>query len=66
MIVTAAFDHVPPPLIEELKVGSRLVMPLGPANAPPQLTVIEKIAPSETRTGSVTPVGFVPFTQSND
>ena len=50
MIVTAALDHVPPPLIEQLKVGGRLVMPLGPAHAPQQLTVIEKIAPSEART----------------
>ncbi len=29
MIVTAALEHVPPPLIEQLKVGGRLVMPLG-------------------------------------
>ena len=53
MIVTAALDHVPPPLIEQLKVGGRLVMPLGPAHAPQQLTVLEKIAPSETRTRSI-------------
>ena len=66
MIVTAALDHVPPPLIEQLKVGGQLVMPLGPAHAPQQLTVIEKIAPSETRTRSITLVGFVPFTRSKD
>ena len=66
MIVTAALDHVPPPLIEQLKVGGRLVMPLGPAHAPQQLTVIEKIAPSETRTRSITLVAFVPFTRSQD
>jgi protein-L-isoaspartate(D-aspartate) O-methyltransferase len=66
MIVTAALDHVPPPLIEQLKVGGRLVMPLGPAHAPQQLTVIEKIAPSETRARSITFVGFVPFTRSKN
>ena len=66
MIVTAALGHVPPPLIEQLKVGGRLVMPLGPADAPQQLTVIEKIAPSETRMRSVIPVHFVPFTRSQD
>ena len=66
MIVTAALGHVPPPLIEQLKVGVRLVMPLGPADAPQQLTVIEKIAPSETRMRSVILVHFVPFTRSQD
>jgi len=66
MIVTAALDHVPPPLIEQLKLGGRLVMPFGPAHAPQQLTVIEKTAPSETRTRSIALVGFVPFTRSKD
>jgi protein-L-isoaspartate(D-aspartate) O-methyltransferase len=66
MIVTAALDHVPPPLIEQLKVGGQLIMPLGSIHAPQQLTVIEKIAPSETRMRSVILVGFVPFTRSTD
>jgi protein-L-isoaspartate(D-aspartate) O-methyltransferase len=66
MIVTAALEHVPPPLIEQLKVGGRLVMPLGPTRAPQQLTVIEKIAPSETRIHSTIFVRFVPFTRSQD
>jgi protein-L-isoaspartate(D-aspartate) O-methyltransferase len=66
MIVTAALEHVPAPLIEQLKVGGRLVMPLGPTDAPQQLTVIEKIAPSETRMRSIILVNFVPFTRSRD
>jgi protein-L-isoaspartate(D-aspartate) O-methyltransferase len=66
MIVTAALDHVPPPLSEQLKVGGQLIMPLGSIHAPQQLTVIEKIAPSETRTRSIMLVGFVPFTRSRD
>ena len=66
VIVTAALEHVPPPLIEQLKVGGQLVTPLGPANAPQQLTVIEKIAPSETRIHSTIFVRFVPFTRSQD
>ena len=64
VIVTAALGHVPPPLIEQLKVGGRLIMPLGPADAPHQLTVIEKIAPSETQTRSIILVQFVPLTRS--
>jgi len=66
VIVTAALGHVPPSLIEQLNVGGRLVMPLGSAHAPQQLTVVEKIAPSETRTRSIIPVQFVPFTRSRD
>jgi len=66
MVVTAALDHVPPPLIEQLKVGGRLIMPLGSAHASQQLTVIEKTAPSETRTRSITLVAFVPFIRSKD
>ena len=64
--MTAALGQVPPLLIEQLKVGGRLVMPLGPVGAAQQLTVIEKIAPSETRMRSITLVGFVPFTRSQD
>ena len=66
IVVTAALGQLPPPLIEQLKVGGRLVMPLGPAHAPQQLTVIEKIAPSETRMRSIILVQFVPFTRSQD
>jgi protein-L-isoaspartate(D-aspartate) O-methyltransferase len=66
VIVTAALGHVPPPLIEQLKLGGRLVMPLGSTPAAQQLTVVEKIAPSETRTRSIIPVVFVPFTRSRD
>ena len=44
VIVTAALEHVPPPLIEQLKVGGRLVMPVGAVRATQQLTVVEKIA----------------------
>ena len=66
VIVTAALDYVPPPLIEQLKVGGRLVMPLGSTPAGQQLTVVEKITPSETRARSIIPVAFVPFTRSRD
>ena len=62
IVVTAALGHAPP----QLKVGGRLVMPLGSIEAPQQLTVVEKIAASETRMRSVTLVRFVPFTRSQD
>jgi len=44
----------------------RLVMPLGSIEVTQQLTVVEKIAPGETRMRSITLVRFVPFTRSQD
>lgn len=64
IIVTAALGHVPPLLIEQLKVGGRLVMPVGPANATQRLAVVEKFASGRTKTRFVGPVRFVPFTRS--
>ena len=64
VIVTAALGHVPPPLIEQLKVGGRLVMPVGSAGSTQQLTIVEKIAPGKTKTHDVGLVRFVPFTRS--
>lgn len=64
IIVTAALGHVPPPLIEQLKVGGLLVMPVGGAGATQQLTVVEKTAPGQTRARNLGLVRFVPFTRS--
>ncbi len=66
IVVTAALGQVPPPLIEQLKVGGRLVMPVGPAYSTQQLTVVEKIAPDKTTTRAVGLVRFVPFTRSQN
>lgn len=64
IVVTAALGQPPPPLIEQLKVGGRLVMPLGSAYTTQQLTVVEKIADDKTTTRAVALVRFVPFTRS--
>ena len=66
IVVTAALGQLPPPLIEQLKVGGRLVMPVGPAYTTQQLTVVEKIAPDKTTTRAVALVRFVPFTHSQN
>ena len=63
VIVTAALGHVPPPLIAQLRVGGRLVMPVGPAGGIQRLTVVEKTASGKTTTTSVGLVRFVPFTR---
>lgn len=61
VIVTAALDHVPEPLIDQLKIGGRLVMPVGPATSVQKLTVVEKQGPSSTKTKIISMVSFVPF-----
>jgi len=66
IVVTAALAQVPPPLIEQLKVGGRLVMPVGPAYTTQQLTLVEKIGPGRTTTRMVGLVRFVPFTHSQN
>jgi protein-L-isoaspartate(D-aspartate) O-methyltransferase len=59
IIVTAAPERIPEPLIEQLKVGGRLVIPVG--NFWQNLLVITKTADGvEKRT--VLPVRFVPMT----
>jgi protein-L-isoaspartate(D-aspartate) O-methyltransferase len=66
IVVTAALGELPPPLIEQLKVGGRLVMPVGPVYSTQHLTVVEKIAAGKTSTRAVAPVRFVPFTRSQN
>jgi protein-L-isoaspartate(D-aspartate) O-methyltransferase len=66
IVVTAALGQVPPPLIEQLKVGGRLVMPVGPAYTTQHLTVVEKIGLGNTTTRAVGLVRFVPFTRSQN
>ena len=66
IVVTAALGEVPPPLIEQLTVGGRLVMPVGAANTTQHLTVVEKIAPGKTTTRAVALVRFVPFMRSQN
>lgn len=62
IIVTAAVDHVPPPLVAQLKPGGRMVIPVGGAFAVQHLTIIEKMASGQVRTRQLLPVRFVPFT----
>lgn len=64
IIVTAAPAQVPAPLLEQLKPGGRLVVPVGPAWAMQRLTLIEKLEDGSLRTTNVAPVRFVPFTRA--
>ena len=57
ILVTAAAERPPPALLEQLKPGGRLVMPIGPAEAQ-RLTVIDKDAAGHTRVEELIPVRF--------
>ncbi len=63
IIVTAAPDHIPPALIEQLKPGGRLVTPLGGQLSIQQLMVVEKRQDGNTTTKEIVPVRFVPLTR---
>lgn len=63
IIVTAAPDTVPEPLVEQLAVGGRMVIPVGPQYGTQSLQVLEKQADGGITTIDVLPVRFVPFTR---
>ena len=61
ILVTAAPDHVPAPLLEQLKAGGRMVVPVGPVADVQELQLIEKDSEGRTRSTRVAPVRFVPL-----
>lgn len=63
IVVTAAAEHIPPPLIEQLKEGGRMIIPVGSPFMVQQLMLVEKKG-GKVRTSSMMPVRFVPFKRS--
>ena len=64
IVVTAAAGTIPPPLIEQLKTGGKMIIPVGSPYMTQQLMLVEKGTRRYT-TRSLMPVRFVPFTRSN-
>ena len=62
IIVTAAANHVPPPLIKQLRPGGKMVIPVGGAFMTQQLMLVEKRNDGRIITKQVLPVIFVPLT----
>lgn len=62
VIVTAAAPYFPEALIEQLKPGGRMVIPVGLPYCHQELMVVDKHAQGEIETCSVLPVAFVPLT----
>ena len=71
IIVTAAIDHIPPPLLQQLAVGGTMVIPVGPLGAQTLLRVTKEeaadgsviISREDVYEGRRT-VSFVPFTRA--
>ena len=70
IIVTAAIDHIPPPLLRQLSVGGRMLIPVGP----PMVQVLLQVDKLQAADGSIeirrrdvyegrARVVFVPFTR---
>ncbi|MEE8441316.1 MAG: protein-L-isoaspartate(D-aspartate) O-methyltransferase [Spirochaetia bacterium] len=62
VIVTAAAGHVPAPLVEQLKPGGRMIIPVGPVYSVQVLILLEKAADGSISTQQLLPVRFVPMT----
>jgi len=62
IIVTAAAEEIPPPLLQQLKPGGKLVIPVGEEFGYQELLLIEVNADGEVDKRSVLPVRFVPLT----
>jgi protein-L-isoaspartate(D-aspartate) O-methyltransferase len=61
IMITAAVDHIPPPLLRQLKDGGRLVLPLGNPFSYQNLVLVTKQAEDYT-VKQITGVLFVPLT----
>lgn len=62
IVVTAASSHIPPPLIEQLEKGGRMIIPVGSRFVTQQLLLVEKDMNGAITTRQVLPVRFVPLT----
>ena len=62
IIVTAAPDHIPQPLVDQLAVGGRMVIPVGPPGGYQTLWKLVKQADGEVVNVNMGGVAFVPLT----
>ena len=62
IIVTAVGSRIPPPLIEQLKPGGIMILPVGGRFTAQHLVLLKKDAQGEVTTRQILPVSFVPLT----
>ncbi|MGI9288923.1 MAG: protein-L-isoaspartate(D-aspartate) O-methyltransferase [Pseudomonadales bacterium] len=63
IIVTAAAEYIPPPLLKQLKKGGRMVIPVGSPYFVQRLMLVDKKLNGQVSSRSVMVVSFVPFTR---
>jgi len=61
IIVTCAPDHIPQPLIDQLAVGGRMVIPVSYSQSVQELILIEKDKHGKLKRTNLIPVQFVPL-----
>ncbi len=61
IVVTAAPPQVPPALLQQLRIGGRLVIPLGAQQSIQELRCITRLSNTEYRTQVIENVSFVPL-----
>jgi protein-L-isoaspartate(D-aspartate) O-methyltransferase len=67
IVVTAGATHLPPPLLEQLKPGGRMVIPLGQPPYGLELRVVHRgQTPQDLRIERIMPVAFVPLTGGHE
>ncbi len=66
IIVTAAPDHVPQPLVQQLEPGANMVIPVGPIGAVQTLWRFALAESGDLLAESLGPVTFVPFTRAEE
>jgi protein-L-isoaspartate(D-aspartate) O-methyltransferase len=66
IIVAAVTNKLPMPLVEQIKPGGRMILPVGSRLTGQDLILVEKDADGEISTRSILPVIFVPLTGDHD
>jgi protein-L-isoaspartate(D-aspartate) O-methyltransferase len=65
IIVTCAPDHIPAPLLEQLAVGGRLVIPIRYSDTVQDLLLVEKLPGGRLKKTNLIPVLFVPMIRAH-
>lgn len=66
ILVTAAPDHIPQPLVDQLKVGGRMIIPVGPVGGFQTLWRVTKVGEDEVQSEDLGGVRFVPLTREDE